>query len=231
MHKTTVGPIQGRVEISNYDGAITADLDVPSSAVGIVIFAHGSGSGRLSASNWQVASVLRRAGLATLLVDLLTEDETLEDELTGALRFDIGLLTTRLTRAIAWVRQSDELRDLPIGLFGVSTGGAAALAAAAADPEDVAAVVSRGGHPDLAGARLEQVRAPTLLMAGGYDPVVIALTRDAFARLRSEKRLTIVPCATHLFEEPGTLDQMARLAEEWFTAHLAVQPAGATITR
>ena len=225
MDTMTVGPFQRHVEIPVANGLVAGDLEGPANAAGIVIFAPGSGSSRLSPRNQYVAKVLRRARLGTLLLDLLTQEEELEDDLTGAFRFDIDLLTTRLTRAIRWAKDSEELRELPVGLFGASTGAAAAVAAAAADPQHVAAVVSRGGRPDLAGESLANVRAPTLLIVGGYDPVVIALNRDAFAHLRCEKRLTIVPRATHLFEEPGTLEQVARLAEEWFVAHFADQRA------
>jgi dienelactone hydrolase len=215
-----VGPIKRHVEIPIRDAALVADLDVPMNAVGIVIFAHGSGSSRLSSRNRYVAKVLQEAGLATLLLDLLTEDEELEDDLTGALRFDIGLLTARLGVAIRWVTASDELGTLRIGLFGASTGAAAALgAAAASDGQKVSAVVSRGGRPDLAGDHLEHVRAPTMLIVGGHDLAVMALNRDAFARLRCEKRLAVIPGATHLFEEPGALEAVARLAQGWFVDH------------
>jgi pimeloyl-ACP methyl ester carboxylesterase len=221
MDTITVGSIHRHVEIPVHDGGLAGDLDVPANAVGIVIFAHGSGSSRLSPRNQYVAKLLRQARLATLLLDLLTEEEEREDDLTTAYRFDIHLLTTRLTGAIRWVEGSDELRPMPIGLFGASTGAAAALAAAAIHGQHVSAVVSRGGRPDLAGGSLAHVRAATLLIVGGYDPTVLALNRDALARLGCEKQLAVVPRATHLFEEPGALEEVARLAQQWFVRHLA----------
>ena len=224
MDAIAVGSTHRHVEIPIQDGGLAGDLAVPAHAIGIVIFAHGSGSSRLSPRNQYVAQMLQRARLGTLLLDLLTADEEREDDLTGALRFDIDLLTKRLTAAIRWVEGSDELRTLPIGLFGASTGAAAALAAAAAvDGQHVAAVVSRGGRPDLAGSRLPQVHAATLLIVGGYDPTVLALNRDALARLACEKQLAVVPRATHLFEEPGTLEEVARLAQRWFVDHFVPQ--------
>jgi pimeloyl-ACP methyl ester carboxylesterase len=209
------------VEFAVRDGMLSGDLDVPPGAVGMVIFAHGSGSSRLSPRNQYVAKVLREARFATLLLDLLTEEEEREDDLTGAFRFDIDLLANRLTDAIRWVEASRELRQLPLGLFGASTGAAAALAAAATEPQHVRAVVSRGGRPDLAGANLAQVRAATLLIVGGYDPTVLTLNRDALHRLVCEKQLVVVPRATHLFEEPGALEKVARLAQQWFVRHFA----------
>jgi putative phosphoribosyl transferase len=200
------------------DAVLEGDLVVPERAAGIVLFAHGSGSGRYSPRNRQVAATLNDAGIGTLLVDLLTESEEELDRVTGELRFDIGLLAHRLIAAIDWHR--DELPSLTIGLFGASTGAAGALAAAAARPDGVAAVVSRGGRPDLATAALPRVRAPTLLIVGGEDPVVLDLNRRAFELLRTEKRLVIVPGATHLFEEPGTLEAVAHLAAEWFSRYL-----------
>lgn len=195
-------------------------LAVPESARGVVLFAHGSGSGRHSPRNRQVADVLRGAGLATLLIDLLTQDEEAEDVRTGHLRFDIGLLAERLAGATGWLKESPDTRALRIGYFGASTGAGAALVAAAKLPKDVGAVVSRGGRPDLAGDALGRVRAPTLLIVGGNDHRVIEMNEEAMDRLRSEKRLEIVPGATHLFEEPGTLDEVARLAADWFQLHL-----------
>ena len=225
METISVCPVKQHVAITVGDGVLRGDLDVPPGAVGMVIFAHGRGSGRMSPRNQRVATVLREARLATLLLDLLTEDEELEDALTAAFRFDIGLLATRLTAAIRWVQASRELRQLPLGLFGASTGAAAALVAAAAEQETVEAVVSRGGRPDLAGNTLALVRAATLLIVGGYDPTVLAANREALQKLVCEKQLAVVPRATHLFEEPGALEELARLAQRWFVWHLAGQPA------
>ena len=191
-------------------------LGVPSDAPGVVLFAHGSGSSRRSPRNNFVADVLRRAGLATLLMDLLTEEEDRDYEM----RFDIDLLTRRLVAATRWIGTEPRTSGLAIGYFGASTGAAAALNAAARLGEGIGAVVSRGGRPDLADA-LDQVRAPTLLIVGGLDTEVIALNRQAYAQLRAEKELTIVPGATHLFEEPGTLEQVADLAARWFTRRLS----------
>ncbi len=202
----------GRVEL---DG----DLVIPDRASGMVLFAHGSGSSRHSARNRFVARQLQAAGLGTLLMDLLTPDEEVVDERTAALRFDIGLLGRRVVDAIAWIRTVWTPR-LPIGLFGASTGAAAALVAAAERPGDVAAAVSRGGRPDLAGDALPRVRAPTLLVVGGDDHVVLELNREARARMQAETVLEIVPGATHLFEEPGALEEVARLAREWLVRHL-----------
>ncbi len=190
-------------------------LGVPEAASGIVLFAHGSGSSRLSPRNSYVAEALREAGLGTLLFDLLTEDEA-ENR---AHVFDIRLLAERLEMAARWIVR--ERTGLPLGLFGASTGAAAALVAAAAMPDAVGAVVSRGGRPDLAGPALPKVAAPTLLIVGGDDPEVLDLNREALAELRCTKRLDIVPGATHLFEEPGKLDQVIDLARGWFRTHLA----------
>ncbi len=190
-------------------------LGVPEAASGIVLFAHGSGSSRLSPRNSYVAEALREAGLGTLLFDLLTEDEA-ENR---AHVFDIRLLAERLEMAARWIVR--ERAGLPLGLFGASTGAAAALVAAAAMPNAVGAVVSRGGRPDLAGPALPKVAAPTLLIVGGDDPEVLDLNREALAELRCTKRLDIVPGATHLFEEPGKLDQVIDLARGWFRTHLA----------
>jgi dienelactone hydrolase len=198
-------------------------LAIPAAADGIVVFAHGSGSGRHSPRNRFVAQVLRNAGLGTLLFDLLTRDEEISDMADGHLRFDIQFLAARLEEAIAWVGSQPDTRDLKIGLFGASTGAAAALVAAAQLPDAVKAVVSRGGRPDLAGIALPRVTAPTLLVVGGHDDMVIELNREALRRLRCEAELQIVPGATHLFEEPGTLEAAARLASAWFERHLAGQ--------
>jgi fermentation-respiration switch protein FrsA (DUF1100 family) len=198
------------------------DLIVPPSARGIVLFAHGSGSSRYSSRNQFVAAELNRVGLATLLFDLLTEQEEFEERNTRHLRFDIRLLAGRLMTAAKWVIGEPALNELPIGFFGASTGGGAALVAAAELPHQVRAVVSRGGRPDLAGEALDRVRAPTLLIVGGDDEGVIELNSQAYDRLQSPKRMEIVPGATHLFEEPGALETVARLAAEWFSSHLAV---------
>jgi dienelactone hydrolase len=204
-------------------GAVTldADLSLPAAARGIVLFAHGSGSSRFSPRNRHVAQLLNEAGLATVLADLLTPAEEKIDDRTRHLRFDIGLLGERLVGASDWLRAQDATAALPLGLFGASTGAGAALVAAAQRPDAIAAVVSRGGRPDLAGAALPAVRAPTLLIVGGHDEPVIRMNEDALAELRADKRLAIVPGATHLFEEPGTLDAAAALAREWFLRHLA----------
>jgi putative phosphoribosyl transferase len=186
---------------------------------GMVVFAHGSGSGRLSPRNNHVAAGLRQAGLATLLLDLLRPEE----EANRANVFDIPLLAGRLIEATRWVRQQTDMARMPIGFFGASTGGGAALVAAAQAGEDVAAVVSRGGRPDLAGAALARVRTPTLLIVGGLDTAVIELNRQALAQLAGEKKLVIVPGASHLFEEAGTLDQVLRLAIGWFTEHFPAE--------
>jgi dienelactone hydrolase len=199
---------------------LPGDLILPDGAVGLVVFAHGSGSSRFSRRNHFVADVLHHAGLGTLLFDLLTPEEERVDEVTRQFRFDVPMLARRLVAVVCWLRDAPEVAGLPIGLFGASTGGGAALMAAAELGPVVGAVVSRGGRPDLAGAALAEVRAPTLLIVGGYDDVVIDLNEDALARLRCEKRLRIVPGATHLFDEPGKLEQVARLTSEWFLRHL-----------
>jgi putative phosphoribosyl transferase len=196
------------------------NLDIPEGATGLVVFAHGSGSSRHSPRNQFVARTLNNAGLATLLFDLLTQEEEAIDLRTGEHRFNIGLLAERLVYATRWARQQEETRDLRIGYFGSSTGGAAALVAAAEIPQDVGAVVSRGGRPDLAGEALPKVQAPTLLIVGGNDDIVIELNEQARDRMRCEVKLEIVPGATHLFEEPGALEQVAQLASDWFVRHL-----------
>lgn len=198
------------------DAGLDGELVLPERAVGVVAFAHGSGSSRFSPRNAYVAGVLQAAGVGTLLFDLLTAREDRDFET----RFDIALLTRRLRAALAWLRAQSATAKLPRGCFGASTGAAAALCAAATDAT-VAAVVSRGGRPDLAGDDLPRVRAPTLLIVGGEDYGVIELNEAAYARLGGEKRLVIVPGATHLFEEPGTLEQAARHAADWFARHLA----------
>jgi dienelactone hydrolase len=199
---------------------LEGNLAVPVGAEGVVLFAHGSGSGRHSPRNKLVAGVLQRAGLATLLVDLLTPEEESIDVRTARLRFDIGMLATRLVGASDWLAHQPNTASLKVGYFGASTGGGAALVAAAQRPEAVGAVVSRGGRPDLAGSALPLVKAPTLLVVGERDPQVIALNREALGRLRCEKELVVVPGATHLFEEPGALDRVAELARDWFRAYL-----------
>jgi putative phosphoribosyl transferase len=196
-------------------------LAVPKGAEGIVLFAHGSGSSRFSPRNRYVAEVLQDATLATLLIDLLTSEEEKIDRQTKQHRFDIALLAERLIAATDWLIQQPNTKHLGIGYFGASTGAGAALAAAAQRPGIVQAIVSRGGRPDLAGTVLNQVRAPTLLIAGGYDFLVIMTNRDAMAQILGEKRLEVVPKATHLFEEPGALEEVARLASRWFKQHLA----------
>ena len=199
---------------------LEGNLVVPADARGVVLFAHGSGSSRHSPRNRFVAEVLQEAGLATLLVDLLTTDEEAVDLRTAHLRFDIGLLAERLVGATDWLAHEADTRRLRVGYFGASTGGGAALVAAAERPDAVAAVVSRGGRPDLAGSALPRVRAPALLLVGGRDEPVIAMNQDALRQLQCEKRLEIVPGATHLFEEPGALEEVARLARDWFERHL-----------
>ena len=203
-------------------GTVTLDgnLTLPEYAQAIVLFAHGSGSSRHSPRNRYVARVLNEAKLATLLIDLLTLHEEVIDTRTAHLRFDIDLLAERLVDATDWLTQFPDTKHLPIGYFGASTGAAAALAAAAVRPDVVGAVVSRGGRPDLAGSALPRVRAPTLLIVGGDDRQVIELNWAAIAQLRCEKQLVIVPAATHLFEEPGALDEVARLARDWFQRYL-----------
>jgi dienelactone hydrolase len=197
---------------------LEGDLVLPDSASGVVVFAHGSGSGRHSPRNRQVASKLNEAGFGTLLMDLLTAEEDELDRITAEHRFNIPLLAERLTAAIEWLRQGEE-GTLPIGIFGASTGAAAALVAAAKRPDGVAAVVSRGGRPDLAGPALARVRAPTLLIVGGADHVVLELNRRALEQVQTKKQLVVVPGAGHLFEEPGALEQVAALAADWFSSH------------
>jgi dienelactone hydrolase len=204
---------------------LEGNLTLPDGANAIVLFAHGSGSSRHSPRNRYVAEVLNQANLATLLVDLLTSREEAIDMRTAHLRFDIDLLANRLVALTDWLTQNPETQNLRLGYFGASTGAAAALVAAAERPDQVGAVVSRGGRPDLAGPALPRVRAPTLLIVGGNDYQVIELNRAAFELLRSEKQLVIVPGATHLFEEPGALEAVARLAREWFERYLLLAPA------
>jgi dienelactone hydrolase len=209
------------VELPARGATLAGTLTLPTAARGVVVFAHGSGSGRFSPRNRAVAGVLVEAGLATLLMDLLTADEEAEDMRTGHLRFDIPLLADRVASAVDWLSSHPTIAALPVGCFGASTGAAAALVTAAERPQCVRAVVSRGGRPDLAGDALRRVEAPTLLIVGGRDTVVIQLNRQAQALLRGESKLVIVPGASHLFEEPGALEQVAALARDWFLRYLA----------
>lgn len=212
-------PVEVHIDVGA--GTITGDLAVPDGAVGVVAFAHGSGSSRHSQRNRQVAASLREAGLGTLLMDLLTEDEDRVDVRTREHRFDIALLAARVARTVDWLRDDDRTRGQPIGTFGASTGAAAALVAAAERPDTVAAVVSRGGRPDLATDALPRVQAPTLLIVGGADPQVLGMNEAAKERMAAaETELTVVPGATHLFEEPGALEQVAELAAAHFLRHL-----------
>lgn len=198
---------------------LDGDLSLPPNPTGVVVFAHGSGSSRHSPRNRYVAEVLQADRMGTLLMDLLTIQEERAERCTAHLRFDIGMLAQRLVAATDWLASRDDMRGLPIGYFGASTGAGAALVAAAQRPGQIAAIVSRGGRPDLAGDALPLVPAPTLLIVGGADAPVIEMNREAFDHLRCEKRLVVVPGATHLFEEPGTLEQVATLAREWFAIH------------
>jgi putative phosphoribosyl transferase len=207
------------VRISAGSVALEGNLSLPDHAIALVLFAHGSGSSRHSPRNQFVARTLNNAALATLLFDLLTPDEELIDARTAELRFNIGLLAERLVHATRWAKQEQQTCDLRIGYFGSSTGGGAALVAAAELPQDVSAVVSRGGRPDLAGEALPKVQAPTLLIVGGNDDIVIELNEQARDQMRCEVKLEIVPGATHLFEEPGALERVAQLASDWFSLH------------
>lgn len=213
-------PQEQLVSVITGDVTLEGNLVIPHSAIGIVLFAHGSGSSRYSPRNRYVAEVLQQAGLATLLLDLLTLEEEEIDLRTRHLRFDIGLLASRLVGATDWLLQNPDTQQLKIGYFGASTGAGAALVAAAKRGEVVKAIVSRGGRPDLAGSALPEVKAPTLLIVGGDDLPVIAINEDAIAQLHSIKRLEIVPGAAHLFAEPGKLAAVAHLAREWFTHYL-----------
>lgn len=212
--------ISESVLVPSGDVTLDGDLIVPGGARGIVLFAHGSGSSRLSPRNREVATGLRRAAFGTLLLDLLTGDEEREDVATAGHRFDIALLARRLVDAVDWLERRPDTADLPVGLFGASTGAAAALVAAAERPKQVAAVVSRGGRPDLAGDVLPMVVAPVLLVVGGSDPVVLDLNREATGRLSVPHRTHVVAGATHLFPEPGALDQVTEAAAGWFRDHL-----------
>ncbi len=221
MNHSDVRTVDERlVSISAGEVVLEGNLNLPDDARAIVLFAHGSGSSRHSSRNRHVARLLNEARLATLLIDLLTAREDAIDLQTARFRFDIDLLSERLVGATDWLNQSVDTSHLRIGYFGASTGAAAALVAAALRADAIGAVVSRGGRPDLAGAALMRVRAPTLLIVGGDDGDVIALNREALGQLRCEKQFIIVPGATHLFEEPGALDEVARLARDWFLRHL-----------
>src|SRR5438105_4621813 len=211
------------VQIRSGDVQLGGELSIPGGAQGVVLFAHGSGSSRHSPRNQFVASTIRDAGVGTLLFDLLTREEEAVDMHTAHLRFDIGLLATRLIDATDWIK--GELDYLNVGYFGSSTGGGAALVAAAELGETIGAVVSRGGRPDLAGAALPQVKSPTLLIVGGLDYSVIKMNQEAYEQMSCEKELKIVRGATHLFEEPGTLEEVARLAAGWFRRHLGAESA------
>ncbi len=209
------------VQISAANALLLGDLEIPVNATGLVLFAHGSGSSRLSPRNRFVAKTLNETGLATLLFDLLTREEEAEDLHTASLRFNIELLAQRLRDATAWVKENPETRPLRIGYFGSSTGAAAALVAAAKRPHEIRAIVSRGGRPDLAGPALPLVQAPTLLLVGGQDATVMAMNRDAMRQMTVETELQVVPGATHLFEEQGTLEIVAHSAARWFARFLA----------
>jgi dienelactone hydrolase len=210
-----------RRAVSIPTGAVTLDgeLTLPPHPSAVVLFAHGSGSSRTSPRNRFVADELAAGGFATLLFDLFTLEEEQEDALSGRMRFDVALLANRLVGATKWIELHEDTPHLPVGYFGASTGAAAALLAATVVPESIFAIVSRGGRPDLAEGSLDLVRAPTLLIVGGADTEVLALNREAFAELRVEKKLEIVPEATHLFEEPGALPHVAHLAKRWFEWH------------
>ncbi len=205
-------PVKGK-------GVLQGDLQIPKGVSGLVVFAHGSGSSRFSPRNRSVAGFLQQGGVGTLLIDLLTQEEGAGDELTAALRFDIDLLTDRLCLVSEWLKSSKEAKHLRIGFFGASTGAAAALCAAAEMGEEIAAVVSRGGRPDLASKSLKNVKAPTLLIVGGNDEPVIGMNESAYALLKCEKKMIIVPGATHLFEEKGTLEEVSKLALDWFSLY------------
>ena len=211
---------EGLVRVDADGVTLEGNLLIPDGATGVVLFAHGSGSSRFSSRNIYVAEALREAGLATLLIDLLTASEELVDTRTAHLRFDIGMLAKRLVGTTLWLGAEPRTKALNVGLFGASTGGGAALVAAAQIPDRIKAVVSRGGRPALAGEALPRVQAPTLLIVGGDDVPVIGMNKEAYDELRCERHMEIVPGASHLFEEPGTLEHVARLAADWFTRFL-----------
>ena len=223
--------IERTVTVPVGDVTLQGTIGIPANANGIVLFAHGSGSGRFSPRNRYVALTLRQAGLATLLLDLLSPAEEAVDEVTRLHRFDIGMLADRLIVTVDWLRAQPDTADLQIGMFGASTGAGAALVAAAERPVQVAAVVSRGGRPDLAGEALARVEAPTLLIVGSRDDVVIDLNERARDHMHGDVRLEIVPGATHLFEEPDALERVATLARDWFVQHLPVTHGSSARTR
>lgn len=212
--------LEKEVEIKLEKISLAGYLDIPKGAKALVVFVHGSGSSRLSPRNRYVAQYLSKKGLATLLFDLLTIDEEAEDEVTAELRFDIKMLSDRLVKVTKWAESNPDTRGLRVMYFGASTGAAAALVAAARFPDLISAVVSRGGRPDLALEWLSKVKAPTLLIVGGNDSVVIGMNQRAQAKMRCENELTIIPCATHLFEEPGALEEVAKIASSWFLRHV-----------
>jgi putative phosphoribosyl transferase len=218
MKSTTA---ENLVKIPSGKATINGSLTIPPKAKGIVLFAHGSGSSRFSPRNTRVAREINAAGIATLLIDLLTEEEEEIDISTGEFRFNIDLLAQRLIHATEWLTKNPDTKNLAVGYFGASTGAAAALIAAAKLPEQVKAIVSRGGRPDLAGKYLSNVKAPALLIVGGYDIEVLELNREALKQMTSQKKLVVVPGATHLFEEPGKLEEVSRLAIDWFSKHLS----------
>lgn len=228
MQEREVNPeslLTQKVHIPSGEVILEGELQIPGAAKGVVLFAHGSGSSRYSPRNQYVARVIREAGIGTLLFDLLTREEEAIDLRTRHLRFDICLLARRLVDASNWIAERSETKHLRAGYFGSSTGGGAALVAASEIGDEIGAVVSRGGRPDMAGEALTRVVAPTLLIVGGLDQVVIQLNEEAYRKLRCKKELKIVPGATHLFEEPGKLEEVARLAAEWFRHYLHPQSA------
>ncbi|OIR17570.1 putative phosphoribosyl transferasec [mine drainage metagenome] len=220
LHAVNGNVLKAEVKIVAGEVMLSGELALPKNATGIVLFAHGSGSSRHSVRNQYVASVLQSSGIATLLFDLLTLEEEAIDSRTSHLRFDIGLLAERLIHATRWIQGSPSTHGMKIGYFGASTGGAAALVAAAVLGKQISAVVSRGGRPDLAGDTLPEVKSPTLLIVGGFDKVVIELNQQAFELLQCEKHLEIIPAASHLFEEPGKLEEVARIVSDWFARFL-----------
>jgi putative phosphoribosyl transferase len=208
------------VQIPSGEVVVNGNLEVPESASGLVLFAHGSGSSRFSPRNTYVAGLMNKKGIATLLIDLLTAEEESVDEYTGQYRFDVDMLAERLVNSTHWLKTNPATKKFTVGYFGASTGAAAALLAAAKLPNEISAVVSRGGRPDLAGEHLAKVKAPTLLIVGGDDTEVLEMNKQALKLIRVEKRLEVVPGATHLFEEPGTLQKAAALAIDWFEKYL-----------
>lgn len=223
IRERKVTPEEGYVRLTAGGISLHGNLLIPKQAKGLVAFAHGSGSSRHSPRNQYVAQILRNNGLATLLFDLLTQEEEAQDLITGEYRFNINLLAHRLVSATDWLQSNEQTRRLRLGYFGASTGAAAALVAAAEKGDIVGAVVSRGGRPDLAGSVLSRVKAPVLLIVGGNDFPVIEMNRQALAKLRGEKELVIVPGATHLFEEPGALEHVAKFASDWFVKYLTAE--------